>query len=65
MILKMKTKLSQNDLELIRQEKNLLSLIKHENIISLKDFFEDKQNIYFITEFYEGGDLLVIYYHLW
>ena len=53
-----KTKLSQNDLELIRQEKNLLSLIKHENIISLKDFFEDKQNIYFITEFYEGGDLL-------
>ena len=53
-----KTKLTQNDLELIRHEKNLLSLIKHENIISLKDFFEDKQNIYFITEFYEGGDLL-------
>ena len=53
-----KTKLKPNDRELIRQEKNLLSLIKHENIISLKDFFEDKQNIYFISEFYEGGDLL-------
>ena len=53
-----KTKLKPNDKELIRQEKNLLSLIKHENIISLKDFFEDKQNIYFISEFYEGGDLL-------
>ena len=41
----------------MRQEKNYLKLIKHENIISLKVFFEDKQNIYFITEFYEGGDL--------
>ena len=53
-----KVKIKPSDIELIRQEKNLLSLIKHENIISLKDFFEDKQNIYFITEFYEGGDLL-------
>ena len=53
-----KIKLKQNDLELIRQEKNILKLIKHENIIELKDFFEDKQYIYFITEFYEGGDLL-------
>ena len=53
-----KTKLKQNDLELIRQEKNFLTLIKHEDIISLKDFFEEKQNIYFITEYYEGGDLL-------
>ena len=35
-----------------------MKLIKHENIIELKDFFEDKQYIYFITEFYEGGDLL-------
>jgi len=35
-----KTKLKPNDLELIRQEKNFLTLIKHEDIISLKDFFE-------------------------
>ena len=53
-----KTKLKPNDKELIRQEKNFLTLIKHEDIISLKDFFEEKQNIYFISEFYEGGDLL-------
>ena len=53
-----KPKLNSVDLELIRQEKNFLKLIKHENIISLKDFFEDKQYIYFITDFYEGGDLL-------
>ena len=53
-----KTKLKKKDLDLIRQEKIILKLIKHENIISLKDYFEDKQNIYFISEFYEGGDLL-------
>ena len=53
-----KTKLSSSDLDLVRQEKNYLKLIKHENIISLSDFFEDKLNIYFITEFYEGGDIL-------
>ena len=53
-----KTKLKPKDLDLIRQEKIILNLIKHENIISLKDYFEDKQNIYFVTDFYEGGDLL-------
>ena len=53
-----KAKLKPKDVDLIRQEKIILNLIKHENIISLKDFFEDKQNIYLITEFYEGGDLL-------
>ena len=42
----------------MRQEKNYLKLIKHENIISLKDYFEDKQNIYMVTEFYEGGDII-------
>jgi len=53
-----KTKLSHNDLNLVRREKNYLKLIKHENIVSLQDYFEDKQNIFFIMEFYEGGDLL-------
>ena len=53
-----KTKLNRNDLNLVRREKNYLKLIKHENIVSLQDYFEDKQNIFFITEFYEGGDLL-------
>ena len=52
-----KAKLKPKDVILIRQEKNILNLIKHENIIGLKDYFEDKENIYFITEFYEGGDL--------
>ena len=54
-----KLKLPSKDLEFVHQEKNYLKLIKHENIISLKDFYEDRQNIYFITEFYEGGDILM------
>ena len=53
-----KTKLNRSDLNLIRQEKNFLELIKNENIISLKDFYEDKQSIYFVTDYYDGGDLL-------
>ena len=53
-----KSQLKTDDLELIQQEKNYLSLIKHPNIIGLKDFFEDKQNIYLITECCNGGDLL-------
>ena len=52
-----KAKLKPKDIKLIRQEKNILNLIKHENIIGLKDYFEDKENIYFINEFCEGGDL--------
>ena len=40
------------------QEKNYLKLIKHPNIINLKDFYENKKNIYIITEYCNGGDLL-------
>ena len=53
-----KTLMKSKDLELIQQEKNYLKLIKHPNIISLKDYYEDKKNIFLITECYNGGDLL-------
>ena len=46
------------DLELIEQEKNYLQLIKHPNILSLKDYYEDRKNIYIITDCCNGGDLL-------
>ena len=46
------------DLELIEQEKNYLQLIKHPNILSLKDYHEDRKNIYIITDCCNGGDLL-------
>jgi len=53
-----KEDLKQKDLDLIHQEKSFLSLIKHPNIICLKDYFEDKKSIYFLTDFYSGGDLI-------
>ena len=53
-----KQELDSKDLELIRQEKNYLKLIKHQNIISLKDYFEDKNFIYLVTEYYNGGDII-------
>ena len=53
-----KNELKSNDLELIQQEKSYLSLIKHPNILSLKDYFEDKKYIYLVTECCNGGDLL-------
>ena len=53
-----KEKLKPIDLQLIEQEKNYLSLIKHPNILSIKDYFEDKKFIYIITECCNGGDLL-------
>ena len=53
-----KEDLKQKDLDLIHQEKSFLSLIKHPNIICLKDYFEDKKSMYFLTDFYSGGDLI-------
>ena len=53
-----KTDLKQKDLELIQQEKSYLNLIKHPNIIGLKDYFEDKKSIYLVTEYCSGGDLI-------
>ena len=53
-----KEDLKLKDLELIHQEKSFLSLIKHPNIICLKDYFEDKKSMYFVTDFYSGGDLI-------
>ena len=46
------------DLELIEQEKNYLQLIKHPNILSLKDYYEDRKSIYIITDCCNGGNLL-------
>ena len=53
-----KTVLKPKDLELIHQERSYLNLIKHPNIIGLKDYFEDKKFMYLVTEYCSGGDLI-------
>ena len=52
-----KQKLTKIDLELILQEKYYMKLIKHPNIVSLIEDFEDEKYIYLVMDYYKGGDL--------
>lgn len=52
-----KGKLVVMEKELLRTEIAILKLVRHPNIISLHDVYEDKQNIYIVTELVSGGDL--------
>ena len=41
----------------IRQEIDIMSRLRHRNIIQLKGWFEDDQNIYLVLPYISGGDL--------
>ena len=52
-----KNKIKKKDLQFIIQERNYMILIKHPNIVSLVQDFEDENYIYFVMEYFKGGDL--------
>ena len=52
-----KNKIKKKDLPFIIQERNYMILIKHPNIVSLIQDFEDENCIYFVMEYFKGGDL--------
>ena len=52
-----KNKIKEKDFQLVLQERNFMSLIKHPNIVSLIRDFEDENNLYFVMEYFRGGDL--------
>ena len=52
-----KSKIKDKDLKYLIQERNYMCLIKHPNIVSLIKDFEDEKNIYFVMEYFKGGDL--------
>ena len=52
-----KNKIKKKDLQFIIQERNYMILIKHPNIVSLVQDFEDENCIYFVMEYFKGGDL--------
>ena len=43
--------------EHVRNERNLLSSLNCPFIVSLKDAFQDKENLYLVEEFVQGGEL--------
>ena len=52
-----KKTMNQKDLPLVLREKNYMSLIKHPHIVSLITYFEDAEFLYFIMDYFKGGDL--------
>jgi tRNA A-37 threonylcarbamoyl transferase component Bud32 len=52
-----KNKIKEKDLNFLIQERNYMCLIKHPNIVSLVRDFEDEKCIYFVMEYFKGGDL--------
>jgi hypothetical protein len=45
------------DIELVKQEIEILKMCQHPNLLRLLDVFENIEHIYIVTELLEGGDL--------
>ena len=52
-----KKNIKEKDFQLVIHERNYMSLIKHPNIVSLIKDFEDETYLYFVMEYFKGGDL--------
>lgn len=52
-----KTEMSAEDLELQRNEIEILKVCQHPSIIRLLDIFENETSIFLVMEFMKGGDL--------
>jgi len=44
--------------ERMRKEKDILQSLKHPNIVSFIDYYEDKKRYYLVEELVDGGDLI-------
>ncbi|XP_011504598.1 PREDICTED: serine/threonine-protein kinase ULK3 isoform X1 [Ceratosolen solmsi marchali] len=52
-----KSTLSQSAIDNLITEINLLKVLKHENIVEMRNFFWDEGHIYIVMEYCNGGDL--------
>lgn len=52
-----KQMMSQLDVELVKQEIEILKICQHPNLLRMLDVFENTEYIYIVTEILEGGDL--------
>jgi len=48
---------SEEELQLLQREIDILKKLHHQNIISLKDVFDEKDKIYLVMELVQGGEL--------
>jgi len=53
----LKDKLSVEDENALKDEIEILQTLKHENIIHLKDHYNERDNYYLVTELMSGGEL--------
>merc|ERR1719203_419953 len=53
-----KSNLGWKEKEVIKREIKILESLQHPHILSLHSKYEDKKNLYLVTEFMAGGDLL-------
>ena len=52
-----KSKISEEELEMLRNEIEVLKVCQHENVVQLIDIFEDNKKIHIVLELLKGGDL--------
>ena len=52
-----KSIMSQQDIELVKQEIEILKMCQHPNLIRMFDVFENIDHIYIVMEILDGGDL--------
>lgn len=52
-----KKRLSEQEREMLRSEVAIMRLLNHNNVVQMKEVFEDKQKMYLIMELVEGGEL--------
>ena len=56
-IIKKSTLETNKDIELVKSEIDIMSIIKHKNIIKLIDTFENEEYIFIVIEYMKGGNL--------
>ncbi len=52
-----KSALTTEDMTLLTNEINILSMLSHPNIIHMSEFVDEKNKLYIVTELVEGGEL--------
>lgn len=51
---------NQRDIDRLQRELDTITYLKHENIVSLKDFFSDHEYFYLVLDYCPGGSLMEV-----